>query len=104
MAPHTVSVVVANATNTSGLAAHYTTVIGAGGWAMQTPTNATSSETTSTVYYAAGMQQPAAAIASSIGVKPAQVQLISTATPVQSATGMDVVVIIGQDLASAAGT
>jgi len=50
------------------------------------------------------MQQPAAAIASSIGVKPAQVQLISTATPVQSATGMDVVVIIGQDLASAAGT
>jgi hypothetical protein len=50
------------------------------------------------------MQQPAAAIASSIGVKPTQVQPITTSTPVGSATGIDVVVVIGQDLASAAGT
>ena len=71
---------------------------------MQAPTNATSSETTSAVYYAAGMQQPAAAIASAIGVKPAQVQPITTAVPVSSTTGMDVVVIVGQDLAAAAGS
>jgi hypothetical protein len=37
-------------------------------------------------------------------VKPAQVQPITTSTPVSSATGIDVVVVIGQDLASAAGT
>jgi hypothetical protein len=104
VAPHSVSVVVANATNTSGLAAHYSTTIGGGGWSMQTPINATSTETTSTVYYAAGMQQPAQAIASSIGVKAAQVQPITTSTPVSSATGIDVVVVIGQDLASSAGT
>jgi hypothetical protein len=104
VAPHTVSVVVANATNTSGLAAHYTTVIGAGGWSMQTPANASTSEATSAVYYAPGMQQPAEAIASSIGVKPAQVLPISTSTPISSVAGIDVVVIIGQDLVSAAGT
>jgi hypothetical protein len=50
------------------------------------------------------MQQPAAAIATSIGVKPAQVLPISTSTPISSVAGIDVVVIIGQDLASAAGT
>jgi len=71
---------------------------------VQAPTNATSSETTSAVYYAAGMQQPAAAIASAIGVKPAQVLPITTAVPVSSTTGMDVVVIVGQDLAAAAGS
>jgi LytR cell envelope-related transcriptional attenuator len=104
VAPHSVSVAVANATNTGGLAAHFSTVIGAGGWSMQTPVNATTSATTSTVYYAPGMQQPAAAIATAIGVKPAQVMPISTATPVESATGVDVVVVIGQDLASAANS
>jgi hypothetical protein len=99
-----VSVVVANGTNTSGLAAHYSTVIGGGGWTMQTPVNASTSQATSAVYYAPGMQQPAEAIASGIGVKPAQVQPISTSTPVSSAAGIDVVVVIGQDLVSAAAT
>ena len=53
----------ANATSTNGLAAHYSTVIGAGGWAMQTPVDAATSEATSAVYYASGQQEQAASIA-----------------------------------------
>jgi hypothetical protein len=99
-----VTVVVANATSTNGLAAHYSTVIGAGGWKMETPIDAATTEATSAVYYAAGQQQPAATIATTIGVKPTQVLPLTTATPVSSATGIDVVVVIGADLATTATT
>lgn len=103
--PHaSVSVVVANATNTNGLAAHYSNVIGAGGWKMGTPIDASTTESTSAVYYAAGQQAAANAIASAIGVKPAQVLPLTTSTPVNGVTGTDVVVVIGSDLASAAGS
>ncbi len=103
--PSSVSVVVANATSTSGLAAHYTTTIGAaGGWSMKTPLNATTPEPTSAVYYAPGMQQPAQSIAASIGVKPAEVVPISSSMPVNGVSGIDVVVVIGQDLVSAASS
>jgi hypothetical protein len=103
--PHaSVSVVVANATNTNGLAAHFSNVIGAGGWKMGTPIDASTTEATSTVYYAAGQQAAAESIANTIGVKPAQVQPLTTAAPIAGVTGTDVVVVIGQDLASAAGS
>ncbi|HEX4162658.1 MAG TPA: LytR C-terminal domain-containing protein [Acidimicrobiales bacterium] len=104
-APHaSVSVVVANATNTNGLAAHYSTVVGAGGWKMGTPIDASTKEATSTVYYAAGQQAAAQSIANTIGVKPTQVQPLTTAAPVAGVTGTDVVVVIGQDLASTSGS
>ena len=93
----------ANATSTNGLAAHYSTVIGAGGWTMQTPVDAATSEATSAVYYASGQQQQAASIATTIGVQPSQVLPISAATPV-STTGVDVAVVIGADLAASAST
>ena len=98
-APSATSVVVANGTSTNGLAAHYSTVIGAGGWAMQTPVDAATSVATSAVYYAAGQQQ-AGTIATSIGIKPAQVLPLTSAAPVTGVTGVDVVVVIGADLAS----
>jgi LytR cell envelope-related transcriptional attenuator len=104
VAPSSVSVVVANGTSVSGLAAHYSTVIGAGGWAMQTPVDTSTSEATSAVYYASGMQQPAASIATAIGVKPAQVLPLSASTPVNGVSGTDVVVVIGSDLASTTTT
>jgi hypothetical protein len=104
-APHaSVSVVVANATNTNGLAAHFSNVIGAGGWKMGTPIDASTTQATSTVYYAAGQQAAAESIANTIGVKPTQVQPLTTAAPVAGVTGTDVVVVVGQDLASASGS
>ena len=104
IAPGSVSVVVANATSVNGLAAHYTTVIGVGGWKMGTPIDAATTEATSAVYYASGFQEPAASIATTIGVKPTQVLPLTTATPVSGVTGVDVVVVIGADLASTTTT
>jgi hypothetical protein len=104
LAHASVSVVVANATNTNGLAAHFSTVIGAGGWKMGTPIDASTTEATSTVYYAAGQQAAAQSIANTIGVKPTQVQPLTTAAPVNGVTGTDVVVVVGQDLAAASGS
>ena len=104
IAPSSVSVVVANATSTNGLAAHYSTVIGAGGWKMGTPTDASTAEATSAVYYAAGFQEPAASIATAIGVAPTRVLPLTTAVPVNGVAGTDVVVVIGDDLASTATT
>lgn len=100
VARSTVSVVVANATSTNGLAGHYTTVLQGDGWKMQPAANATTSEATSAVYYAAGQQAAAQEVAAAIGVKPQQVLPLSSATPVSGATGVDVVVVIGQDLAA----
>ena len=98
------SVVVANGTSTSGLAAHYTTEIGAAGYAMKTPLDTTTPQTTSAVYYASGQQAAASSIAASIGVKPSEVQPLTTSVPVNGVTGSDVVVVIGQDLASSTTT
>ena len=100
VAPGTVSVVVANGTQTNGLAAHYSTVVGGGGWKMGTPIDASTSEATSAVYYAPSFQQQAASIATAIGLKPSQVLPLTAAVPVSGVTGTDVVVVIGQDLAS----
>jgi LytR cell envelope-related transcriptional attenuator len=104
VAPATVSVVVANATQTNGLAAHYSTVIGGSGWKMGTPVDASTSEPTSAVYYAPGFQQQAASIATAIGLKPSQVLPLTSVLPVSGVTGTDVVVVIGQDLSSSSTT
>jgi hypothetical protein len=101
--PSSVSVVVANATSTNGLAAHFSTVIAAGGWNMGTPIDANTTEATSAVYYASDEQEAAASIATTIGVQPTAVLPITSATPVSYPTGTDVVVVIGEDLASTSG-
>jgi hypothetical protein len=98
-----VSVVVANATSVNGVAAHYSDALSAQGWATKTPTDASTTATTSAVYYAAGMQASAEEVASELGIAAAQVQPITAATPAPGITGIDVVVLVGQDLASAPG-
>ena len=52
---------------------------------------------------AAGQQASATAIAAALGIKPTAVLPLTAAVPVTGATGNDVVVI-GTDLAAAAGT
>jgi hypothetical protein len=99
-----VTVLVANATEENGLAAHYSTVLSAQGWHLETPTDAATTESASAVYYAAGQQEAAAAIATSLGLQPSAVQPLTTAVPVPGASGNDVVVVIGADLVTSAGT
>jgi hypothetical protein len=102
--PHSsVSVLVANATQTNALAAHYSALLAAQGWAMQTPVDAATTEQSSSVYYAAGQQGAAAAVASELGLKPATVIPLTTSVPVTGASGVDVLVVVGADLVAQAG-
>jgi hypothetical protein len=101
--PHgSVTVLVANATSSNGLALHYSTALEAGGWDMKTPTDATTTVAASAVYYASGQQAAAAAIAAQLGLKPAAVLPLTAAVPVANASGNDVVVVVGADLVQAA--
>jgi hypothetical protein len=103
--PHgSVTVVVANATDTNGLAGHYTTVLSAGGWNMQTAADAATTVPNSVVYYAAGLQGSADAIAATLGLKSTAVQPLTTGVPVSGVSGIDVVVVIGADLVTQAAS
>jgi hypothetical protein len=103
--PHaSIKVLVANGTQTNGAAAHVTQVLQAQGWSMSTPTNSTSQASATTVYYAPTRQPEAALIASELGVNLSAVRPLTVTAPVAGTTGIDVVVVIGPDLASRAGT
>jgi hypothetical protein len=64
--------------------------------------DAATTEATSSVYYAAGQQEAAAAIAAELGIKPAAVVPLTSAVPVTGVSGIDVVVVIGSDLVPSA--
>ena len=98
--PHaSVKVLVANGTQESNTAAHFSQILQQQGWNTQTPTNSTAPATTTAVYYAVFWQQSAAQIATELGVPATAVQPLTASVPVANTTGMDVVVVIGSDLA-----
>jgi hypothetical protein len=106
-APHSATtVVVANATDVNGMAKQFSEQLTAQQWAVGTPVTAASQVPTSTIYYATGEQQQALEIANELGLKPDQVAALNSSVPVPSTsiTGTDVVVVIGQDLTTAATT
>jgi hypothetical protein len=103
--PHaSVKVLVANGTQQNGAAARFTQVLQAQGWSMSTPTNTSSPASATTVYYAPTKQPEAVLIASELGLNSSVVQPLTTAAPVAGTTGIDVVVVIGTNLASRPGT
>jgi hypothetical protein len=67
---------------------------------MSTPINTTSQVSATTVYFAPTKHPEAAFIASELGVSPSAVQPLTVTAPVAGVTGIDVVVVIGPDLAS----
>ena len=94
-----VKVLVANGTQQPNTAGHFTQLLLQQGWNVGTPTNSTSSASTTTVYYAPAKQQAAALIASEIGAPATAAQPLGGSVPVANAAGVDVVVVIGADLA-----
>ena len=97
----TLKVLVANASQTNGVAAYYSGKPAAAGLGTLTPTTATTAEASSAIYYATGQQQDALAIAAALGIPSSSVHpLASSIVPVLSATQADVVVVAGNDLAA----
>jgi LytR cell envelope-related transcriptional attenuator len=99
VAHSSVKVLVANGTQEPNAAGHFTQQLQQNGWNVSTPRNSTSAASTTTIYYAPSQQEAAALVASELGVPTTAVQPLTGALPVANATGLDIVVIIGPDLA-----
>ncbi len=104
IAPSKVSVLVANASGVTGAAAAVTAELRPGGWTMEPPVNASAKVTTSSIYYLAGQQQPAVAIASALHLPSSSVGPYTTAAPISSIGTAGVLVVVGPDLATRATT
>ena len=94
-----VKVLVANSTQEPNTAGHFAQQLQLQGWNVAAPTNTTAPATTTAIYYAPNQQAAATEIASELGALATAVQAVSPAAPVTSTTGIDVVVVIGSDLA-----
>ena len=94
-----VSVQVANGTTVSGLAGTYTTKLQLQGWNTLPRVNGPA-ETATVIYYHPAFLWAAQEIATEIGAPASAARPLGTATPVPGATGDDIVVILGPDVAS----
>ncbi len=94
-----VSVQVANGTTISGLAGSYTTKLQLLGWNTLPRLNGPA-ETATVIYYHPSFLWAAQEIATEIGVPASAARPLGNATPVPGATGDDIVVVLGPDVAS----
>lgn len=98
-----VKVLVANASQTNGVATSVSQKLAAAGWGTLAPVTALTTESASSVYYATGQQAAAQAVAASLGIAATSVQALGgSVVPVGAGTlrGADVVVVVGDDLAA----
>jgi cytoskeletal protein RodZ len=97
--PASVPVLVANGSTVTGAASKVATELHANGWDTLPPVNTTANVTASSVYYAPGSEASAMAIAASLALAATAVHPLTTAVPVASVAGADVVVVVGPDIA-----
>ena len=94
-----VRVQVANGTLTTGLAGSYTQLLITQGWDALPQVNASSRVTKTIVYFNPGFQWAAQQIATQIKVTASAVRSLNGQSPVSGASGDDVIVILGPDVA-----
>jgi hypothetical protein len=97
-----VPVMVANASSVAGAAAAVSKELEPHGWDLLPPVNATASATASSVYYLAGFEPEAKAIAGDLQLAPTAVVPYTTAAPISSIGAAQVLVVVGPDLAKGA--
>ena len=95
-----VKVQVANATSTPGVATRVTQTLQTQGWNTLPPVNSTTQVASSMVYYASGKKVAGAQIAQELGLPVTAIAPLTAAVPVTGATGDDIVVLVGPNLAS----
>jgi hypothetical protein len=100
VAPATVHVLVANATTVNGVAGAVTTFLGTKGFSTLTATNALTRATSSQIYIIGGATADATAVADALSLPVASIEPATAVPPVPTATGANVVVIAGPDLAT----
>jgi hypothetical protein len=97
--PAEVKTLVANGTKTSGAGAKVSDTLRKAGYNVLAPTNTTTTAASSAVLFLPGFASEAAAVATALGLPPANVMPVPTPSPVANAQIANVVVVIGPDLA-----
>lgn len=95
-----VQVQVANGTSTAGIATSVTTQLMNRGWGTLPPVNATSMTPNSVIYCAAGNKPAGLLLAKELRLSASSVQPLTTSVPVPGASGDDLVLLVGSDLAT----
>jgi hypothetical protein len=98
--PATVHVLVANGTNTNGVAGGVTTFLGQKGYGTLTATNSLTRVQATQIYPTGGSVGAAQEVAAALGLPTTTVQAAGAPAPVPSSAGATVVVIAGPELAS----
>jgi hypothetical protein len=99
-APADVIVVVANGSGITGLAARTGELLTTAGYQVLAPTDATSSATTSSVYFVTGSEPAATEVAAALGLGATAVKPLPDPAPVASVGTAQVVVVLGADFAT----
>jgi hypothetical protein len=99
-----IHVLVANGTTINGLAGGTSTYLKSRGFLALTPTNATTKVTGTQVYAVSGPSSSATTVTNALGLPASTIQPTSAVAPVRSASGANVVVIVGPDLVRLAPT
>lgn len=99
-APKDVKVLSANGTDVKGAARKATDALRAAGFNVLAPVDAGKSVTATNVYFNAGFEREAEAVAGSLGLGPPSVRAMPTPPPVPDIRGADVVVIVGPETAA----
>jgi hypothetical protein len=100
-----VPVMVANASGTAGAAATVTNQLQLAGWTVQSPVNASTHVTSSSVYYVQGQKAAALTLASTLHLPSSAVAPYTTAAPISSIGTAELLVVVGPDLvAGGSGT
>jgi hypothetical protein len=95
-----VIVVVANGSGITGLAARTGELLTTAGYQVLAPTDATSSATTSSVYFVTGSEPAATEVAAALGLGATAVKPLPDPAPVASVGTAQVVVVLGADFAT----
>jgi LytR cell envelope-related transcriptional attenuator len=94
-----VKILVANGTQEPNAGAHFAQQLQQQGWSVSTPVNTTSAASMTAIYFVPSRQPAAALVASELGVPITAVQPVTAAVPVANVAGVDIVVVLGPDLA-----
>ena len=100
VSPAQVKTIVANGTQTTGLAGRIGARLQSDGYDVFSPMNAPQQVTASVVYYVPGSSAAANGVASAIGLSKAAVQPLPSSWSSSALNGAQVVVVAGPDLAS----
>jgi|GEM_PF-2586679 len=100
--PSAVHVLAINASSVPGVASRVGSTLRAQGWTVVPPSPRPYPMrlATSTVYYRSGFAPDAARLASTLGIDPSSVKPLAGPLPEPKATGADVVVLVGDGLAT----